>query len=273
MGLLRKWRKKRRLRYIPSEFIYEPLYKTLRSFNEDIPITIGIPKKEDSKKDLVRKKPRVIEKIVYRSDYAGFHDGKFNKEKSRVYKDKVYKPHYGGYDATFKVVLFGDTNTGKATLTQKFLTNLFKSDTRLTVGVDFEVKSLYINDKKIKLQIWDFGGEERFRFLIPTYVRGASGALFIYNVNNLSSLTHIDDWLLVVRREIKSEQDTFPIVVVGIVPEFDEERQVSGEEGIRIAKSRGVNGFVECSPITGENVEETFEELTRIMIAKSGANI
>jgi Ras-related protein Rab-6A len=134
---------------------------------------------------------------------------------------------------------------------------------------DFEVKRLYINDKKIKLQIWDFGGEERFRFLLPTYVRGANGALFIYNAGNFGSLIHIDDWLLVLRKEIKSEQDTFPILVVGIVPEFDEDRQVSGEEGIKIAKLKGVDGFVECSPITGENVEETFDALTRLMLAKS----
>ena len=68
------------------------------------------------------------------------------------------------YDATFKVVIFGDAGCGKTTLTQRFLTNLFKSDTKMTIGVDFEVKSLEINGKKVKLQIRDFGGEERFRF-------------------------------------------------------------------------------------------------------------
>ncbi|MFX1490309.1 MAG: Rab family GTPase, partial [Promethearchaeota archaeon] len=102
------------------------------------------------------------------------------------------------YDATYKVVIFGDAGCGKTTLTQRFLTNLFKSDTRMTIGVDFEVKSMDINAKKVKLQIWDFGGEERFRFLLPTYVRGANGALFMYDVTNYSSLAHIDDWLLVV---------------------------------------------------------------------------
>ena len=139
----------------------------------------------------------------------------------------------------------------------------------MTIGVDFEVKSLKVYDKRIKLQIWDFGGEERFRFLLPTYVRGANGALFIYDVNNFSSLVHIDDWLMVIRKE-KRQEDIFPIIVVGIVPELDEERQISAEEGIKIAKSRGVDGFAECSQRTGENVEETFEALTRLMLANSG---
>jgi small GTP-binding protein len=173
------------------------------------------------------------------------------------------------YDATYKVVIFGDSNTGKEVLTQRFLTNLFKSDTKMTIGVDFEVKSMEINDKKVKLQIWDFGGEERFRFLLPTYVRGANGALFIYNINNYSTLAHIDDWLLVVKSEIRSEKDSFPIVVVGIFSEKEDVREIPAEVAFNIAKSRGVDGFVECSPITGENVEETFEGITRLMAAKS----
>jgi len=172
------------------------------------------------------------------------------------------------YDATYKMVIFGDAGCGKTTLTQRFLTNLFKSSTTMTIGVDFEVKSLEINEKKIKLQIWDFGGEERFRFLLPTYVRGANGALFMYDVTNYSSLAHIDDWLVIIRKEIPVE-DNFPIIVVGGKADLTEDREVTGEEGINISKSRGVNGFIECSAKTGENVEESFEALTRIMMQKS----
>lgn len=139
----------------------------------------------------------------------------------------------------------------------------------MTIGVDFEVKSLESNGKKVKLQIWDFGGEERFRFLLPTYVRGANGALFMYDVTNYSSLAHIDDWLLVVRKEVKTEHDTFPIIVVGGKADLLDDREVTGDEGINIAKSRGVDGFIESSSKTGENVEETFSALTRLMVKKS----
>jgi len=172
------------------------------------------------------------------------------------------------YDATFKIIIFGDAGCGKTTLTQRFLTNLFVSDSKMTIGVDFEVKSLEVDKQKVKLQIWDFGGEERFRFLLPTYVRGARGGLFLYDITNYSSIAHIDDWLNVIRKEIRAE-DVFPIIVVGGKADLAENREVSAEDGIKIAKSRNVDGFIETSSKTGENVEKTFEALTSVMLNNS----
>ena len=169
------------------------------------------------------------------------------------------------YDATFKIIIFGDGGCGKTTLTQRFLTELFVPDQTMTIGVDFEVKSLTVNEQKVKLQIWDFGGEERFRFLLPTYVRGARGGLFLYDITNFSSIAHIDDWLSVIRKEIRAE-DIFPIIVVGSKADLVESREVSSAEGIKIAKSRNVNGFIETSSKTGENVEKTFRALTGLML-------
>jgi len=264
MGLLKKWRKKRKLRYIPAELIYAHLYETLKSFYKDICVSIKVSKKKYPRKEIIPP----AKKLIYRSHY---------RPKQKLVPDAkklIYRSHYWGlYDATYKVILFGDLGVKRTQLTQRFLSNLFRSDTMMTIGIDFEVKSLEIDDKRIKLQVWDIGGEDRFRFLLSTYVRGTNGAIFIYDAANYSSLAHIDDWLLVVRKEMKSEQDAFPIIVVGIIPEIEEERRISGEEGIEIAKSRGVDGFAECNPRTGENVEETFEALTRLMLARSGISV
>ena len=188
------------------------------------------------------------------------------------------------YDATYKVVIVGDEGVGKKTLGQNFLNSLFREEEVYRVyipfvgpvnmknheiGVNFRVKSLEINEIKIKLQFYILKAEERFRFLLPTYTRGANGALFMYDVTSYSTLTHIDDWLQILRKEIKSEQDTFPIIVVGNKADLLDEREVTGDEGIRIAKSRGLDGFIECSVKTGENVEETFDALARLMMMKS----
>ena len=139
----------------------------------------------------------------------------------------------------------------------------------MTVGVDFEVKSVTVDGLKVKLQVWDLGGVERWRFLLPTYVRGARGGLFLYDVTNYSSFAHIDDWLSVIRKEIRVE-DRFPILAVGIVPDEECERQVTREEGIKIAKSRNLNGYIECNLKTGKNVDKVFEDLTKLMMAEAG---
>jgi len=184
------------------------------------------------------------------------------------YKRFKARSQISTYDATFKIVIFGDPKVGKKSLTPRYLTNLFVSDQTMAIGVDFEVKSLTVDGQKVKLQIWDFGGEERFRFLLPTYVRGARGGLFLYDITNYSSIAHIDDWLSVIRKEIRAE-DIFPIIVVGNKADLVENREISSADGIKIAKSRGVNGFIECSFKTGENVEKAFEALTRLMLDKA----
>lgn len=172
------------------------------------------------------------------------------------------------YDVTFKIILFGDANVGKKTLVQSDFTpppNLI--DGTMTIGVEFEVKSLLVDGQKVKLQIFRFATleEERFRWLLPTYVPGASGGLFMYDITNYSSLAHIDDWLTVIRKEIKAE-DIFPIIVVGNKADLVDDREVSSADAIKILKSRSVNGFIEISSKTGENVEKAFEALTRLML-------
>ena len=80
----------------------------------------------------------------------------------------------------------------------------------------------------------------------------------------------MDAWLSLARKEIKSEDTTFPIVVVGNKADLENMREITGETGINIAKSRGVEGFIECSAKTGKNVPELFDALARLMMKRSG---
>ena len=171
------------------------------------------------------------------------------------------------YNKIFSIVIFGDAGCGKTSLVQKFMTNLFVPNRRKTIGADFEVKSFIMGKQNIKLQIWDLGIEKRVKFVLPTYIRGARGGLFMYDITNYFSLAHIDDWLSVIRKE-KRAKDLFPIIMVGGKADLVNEREVGKEEGRQIAKSKGVDGFIECSSKSGENVEKTFKALTRLMMFK-----
>ena len=166
------------------------------------------------------------------------------------------------YDVIFKVVIFGDAGCGKTTLRKRFMTDIFISDTHQTIGVDFETKDLELDGKKIKLLIWDFAGEERFRFIFPKYIYGAMGGILMYDITNYSSFSHISEWLSV----INGTTQRFPIILIGGKSDLDNFREVSFREGQKATRLTGLNEFIECSSKTGENVKESFEILTKRML-------
>ena len=172
------------------------------------------------------------------------------------------------YDANFKIVLFGDDTKAKRTLTNEYMINLFSSSQVDTLGVDFEVKSLLVDNFKIKLQVWDISGERRFRELLPNYISHARGGLFVYDVTEKSSLTNIDSWISLVKKELPKEE-IFPIIAVGIVPESVNQRQITSEEGKIIADLHEVDGFIECNITSGSNIEKMFEALSKLMLEHS----
>ena len=106
-------------------------------------------------------------------------------------------------DYSFKICIFGDGGGGKTTLVQRYLTGSFFEDLKMTMGVDFFLKKVKVNDYLVKLQIWDFGGEERYRFLAPHYFAGATGGIFMYDISRYSSLNHLHNWLHVLNEQIQ----------------------------------------------------------------------
>jgi small GTP-binding protein len=169
-------------------------------------------------------------------------------------------------EATLKLVIFGDAGTGKTTLAHRYMTGLFKQN-KLTLGVQFHVKKVNVplDDTSskiysIKLQIWDFGGEKRFRFLLPPYCRGAQAGLFLYDVTNKKSLESISEWTSLVF----DNAGKIPIMLVGAKVDLEENRQITHEEGMQFAQKLGLAGFVETSSKTGQNIEATFETAAKL---------
>ena len=167
------------------------------------------------------------------------------------------------YDYTYKVVFLGDNSTGKTALAKRFCYNIFNPSGRLTIGVDFHIKTMEALGRSIKLQLWDFGGEERFRFLFPSYIRGSNGAIFMYDITNYGSLAHVDDWFEIVEKEIDYY---LPTVFVGAKTDLVHLKEVSTRKAMELAINKGADGFIECSSKTGENVHKIFNLLTKLIL-------
>ena len=132
----------------------------------------------------------------------------------------------------------------------------------MTIGVEFETKIIEVDEKHVNLMIWDFGGEERFRALFPQYIQGAMGGILMYDITDYSSFSHISDWLSI----IKETKKNIPILLLGGKLDLEQFREISFNEAKQLADSLGLNNYIECSSKTGENVENSFKELTRMII-------
>jgi Ras-related protein Rab-6A len=166
----------------------------------------------------------------------------------------------------YKVCIFGDGGVGKTTLIGRYMTGVFKSNTEITIGVDFHIKKLDIQDKLVSLQIWDFAGEGRFRTLLPSYVLGASGGIFMYDITRYSSLRNFQEWLTIFKKGYKGPINHVPIIMVGSKLDLEHKRAVSKSDAYQLAKENGLIGYIECSSKDGQNVEEVFIEIGRLMM-------
>ena len=170
------------------------------------------------------------------------------------------------YDYLFKSIVVGDGGVGKTALTLRFSKGFFTEDYKMTIGVDFHVKTINIDSNegliRAKLQIWDTGGQERFSSIRPMYYRGSLGALLIFDLTNSATFEHLPGWIEEVRANVKNE---IPLLLVGNKSDLVDQRAVSLEE-INIF-TRDFNLFyMETSAKTGDGVGDCFYILACLMI-------
>ncbi len=172
-----------------------------------------------------------------------------------------------GYDYLCKVLVIGESGVGKTSMLSRYVDNMFDDKFVTTIGVDFKVKTLTIGEHTIKLQIWDTGGQERFRTITTSYYRGAQGIIIVYDITNNATLKKVGYWLNEVKREIK-EGKTNPILfLVGNKCDLDKNRDVSTDMGRAVAVE-GEMTFFETSAKDGTNLDTCFFKLTETIRCK-----
>ena len=124
----------------------------------------------------------------------------------------------------------------------------------MTIGVEFGAKTIQINGKTIKIQIWDTAGQEAFQAITRTYYKGAIGALLVYDITRRDTFTHVTKWLDDVRT---NSSKNVTVILIGNKKDLEDKRQVSYEEGEAFAKENGLM-FLETSAKTAYNVVESF---------------
>ena len=94
-----------------------------------------------------------------------------------------------------KIIFIGDVSVGKTSIINVLMGQKFNNEYEASIGVDFFSKTIKYKGKIIKLQIWDSAGQEKFRSLIPNYIRGSSLVFIVYDVSNRKSFDSLQAWI------------------------------------------------------------------------------
>ncbi|WXG46840.1 MAG: Rab family GTPase [Candidatus Atabeyarchaeum deiterrae] len=162
---------------------------------------------------------------------------------------------------TFKVIVVGEGGVGKTSLVRRYVDRVFTEGTMSTIGVDLSSKTILNDGVEEILQIWDLGGQPRFRNIADLFFKGASGAIAVFDVTRKETLCELSDWI----KHLRFVTGSIPLVFVGNKVDLRTSRDhvssgVSREEAIRFAQDYS-SPYVEASARKGSGVEEAFKAL------------
>ncbi len=175
----------------------------------------------------------------------------------------------------FKILIAGQGGVGKTTLLNRAVTGKFISNTSMTIGVEFHLLNITIGEKQrddhldVTLQCWDFGGQERFRFMLDSYVAGARGALLLYDLTRLRTLDNLQEWVDIVRKQ----DPNLPILFVGTKLDRVEDITVADEYAKEFLEPLKMFDHVKISSKDGTNIKEVFRRISREILRINGVEL
>ena len=181
-------------------------------------------------------------------------------------------------DKTYKLVLIGDGAVGKTSIRERYLGKGFKRSQLATIGVDFAQKYTSYDGVNVRHIIWDLAGQPTYASVRRHYYQGSSAIVLVYSVVERESFDNASRWLVEAHKHLRGVEWTgwegLPTAIIGNKIDLRESGQfenvVTTDEGQRFAKyfSEQLNApvlYKETSALTGENIDETFSELTGLM--------
>ncbi|XP_074165081.1 ras-related protein Rab-7b isoform X1 [Sminthopsis crassicaudata] len=165
-----------------------------------------------------------------------------------------------------KLIIIGALGVGKTSLLHQYVHKTFYEDYQTTLGASILSKVIMVDNTTLKLQIWDTGGQERFRSIISTFYKGSDGCILAFDVTNRDSFHALDIWRGDILQKVVPMEQVFPMVVLGNKIDLDD-REVSQEKALDWCKEKDIPYF-EVSAKNDINVEQAFELLARQALAQ-----
>ena len=155
----------------------------------------------------------------------------------------------------YKIIFLGDQYVGKSSILNRFYQDKFEPDYQATIGLDFHSKNVSINGTNVRLLLYDTAGQEKFKSLIPMYIRDANIIIVVYDITSKDSFVHTDHWVNETK-DLKREDAIF--VLVGNKIDLEDKRVLETKEAENFANEKGFL-FYEVSAKSGQGIQELFE--------------
>lgn len=163
------------------------------------------------------------------------------------------------------MLICGEGGVGKTSLLRRYVDGFFDESTIMTVGVEFFIKEIIFDDIRCSLQLWDLGGQKRFRYLIENYVMGARGAILLVDLTNMPKIGDILEWVNIARLH----DINLPIVLVGSKFDLEDFIAIDDDSAQHIKNTFNMLDYIKTSAKSGHNIEKPFEILTKKLIQTS----
>lgn len=182
--------------------------------------------------------------------------------KKHDFKVEYLPEDYSQYDLSFKLIVIGDSGVGKSCLSSKAVKDKFEEYYQATVGFEFLTFNLRLDDKTIKLQLWDTCGQEVYRSLITNFYRNSSLAVLVYSIDNEESFNNISSWLTDLKNQANSD---IKIILVGNKCDLEDNRKISKEQAEKFKIDNDIDLFFETSAKTGYNTKSLLVEAAKML--------
>ena len=156
------------------------------------------------------------------------------------------------------LMLLGDGQVGKTSLSLNLTKNTFDDSLLTTVGKESYIYQANLHGHNVKMKIWDTAGQERFKSMSVGVIKMVDGLILVYSIANKETFKNLDTWMNSVKNI--ADLSSKPVIILGNKCDLNENRQVTYEEGENYAKNLGYH-FYETSAKTGENVKEAFDDI------------
>ncbi|XP_051636703.1 EF-hand calcium-binding domain-containing protein 4B [Manacus candei] len=161
----------------------------------------------------------------------------------------------------FKIIFVGNSSVGKTSFLRRFCEDRFFPGTAATVGVDYNVKTVTVDNTQVALQLWDTAGQERYRSITKQFFRKADGVIVMYDITAKDTFTAVRQWLISIE---EATGEDVPVLLLGNKTDNEKEREVPMGMGEHLAKDYNLI-FYECSACSGYNVEKSVLHLARFL--------